>query len=123
VYSANAAPPRAHDLVADLDALRVGAKLGNFARPFHPEHGTGAAGAAMRMALGHAEVGTVEAAGADPNQHLRAFRSGLGDIGDFGGIGAVDIGFHEVTPCGLAKRTIPRPGGANRTSCLRTVSE
>ena len=93
---------RAHDLVADLDALRVGAKLGNFTRPFHSEHGTGAAGAAMRLALGHAEVGTVEAAGTDPNQHLRAFRSGLGDIGDFSAIGAVDIGSHEVIPCGLA---------------------
>jgi hypothetical protein len=50
----------------------------------------------MRLALGHAEVGAVEAAGADPNQHLRAFRSGPGDVGDFSAIGAVDIGFHGV---------------------------
>ena len=36
---------RAHDLVADLDALGVGAELGDFAGPFHAEHGADAAGA------------------------------------------------------------------------------
>ena len=65
---------RAHDLVADLDALGIGAKLGDFTGPFHAEHGADAAGRAMHMALGHAEVGPVEAAGMDLDQHLRALR-------------------------------------------------
>jgi hypothetical protein len=87
---------RAHDLVADLDAFRIRAELGNFVRPFHSQHGAGAAGAAMGMALGHAEVGAVEATGADPNQHLRSLRNRLGDVGDFGAVGAVNIGFHQI---------------------------
>ena len=64
VYSANAAPPDPITRVADFYAPGVWADFGDLARPFHAEHGTDAAGAAMRMALGHAEVGTVEAAGA-----------------------------------------------------------
>jgi hypothetical protein len=55
--------PGTHDLVADLDAFGVGSELGDFARPFHAEHRANAAGCAMRMALGHAEVGAIEAAG------------------------------------------------------------
>ena len=34
----------AHDPVADLDALRVRPKLGDFAGPLHAEHGADAAG-------------------------------------------------------------------------------
>ena len=44
------------------------------AGPFHAEHGADAAGRAMDMALGHAKIGTVEAAGMDLDQHLRALR-------------------------------------------------
>ena len=85
---------RAHDLVADLDALGVRPKLGDFARPFHAEHGADAAGRAMHMALGHAEIGAVEAAGMDLDQHLRALRRRFCDVGDFSAVGAVHIGFH-----------------------------
>ena len=87
---------RAHHPVADLDALGVGADFGDLAGPFHAEHGADAAGRAMRVALGHAEVGAVEAVGADADQHLRALRRGLCDIGDFSAVGAVDIGFHGI---------------------------
>ena len=88
---------RAHDLVADLDAFGVGAELGDFARPFHAEHGADAAGCAMHMAFGHAEVGPVEAAGMDLDQHLRAFRRGLCDVSDLSAVGAIDIGFHGLS--------------------------
>jgi hypothetical protein len=50
----------------------------------------------MGMALGHAEVGAIEAAGAHANQYLRALWRGLCHIGDCSAIGAVDIGFHEI---------------------------
>ena len=96
VYSANAAPPEPMILSPTLTPLASGPEFGDFARPFHPEHGADAAGRAMDMALGHAEVGAVEAAGVDLDQHLRAFRRGLCNVGDFGAIGAVDIGFHGV---------------------------
>ena len=66
--------PGVADLVADLDAFRIGPELGDFARPFHAEHGADAAGRAMHMALGHAEIGAVEAAGMNLDQHLRALR-------------------------------------------------
>src|SRR6266478_392937 len=87
---------RAHHPVADLHSLGLGTDLGDLTGPLHAEHGAEAPGAAMRMALGHAEVGPVEAAGAHFDQHLRAFRCGFGDVGDFGAVGAVDIGFHEI---------------------------
>ncbi len=56
---------RAHDLVADLDAPGVRPELGDFAGPFHAEHGADAAGRAMGVALGHAEIGAVQPAGMD----------------------------------------------------------
>ena len=87
----------AHDPVADVDAFGVGAKLGDFAGPFHAEHGADATGAAVNVALGHAEIGAVEAAGADTDQNLGAPRRRLGNIGDGGAAGAVDIGFHRVS--------------------------
>src|SRR5207244_10018286 len=87
---------RAPDPVADLDALGVRAKLGDFTRPFHAEHGADAAGRAMRMALGHAEIGAVEAAGMDLDQHLRALRRRFCNFGDFGAVGTIDIGFHGL---------------------------
>ena len=87
---------RAHHVVADLDAPGVRPELGDFAGPFHAEHGADAAGRAMGVALGHAEIGAVEAAGVDLDQHLRALRRGLCDIGDFGAVGAVNIGFHGI---------------------------
>ncbi len=65
---------RTHHLVADLDPLGVGADFGDLARPFHPQHGADAAGAAMGVTLGHAEVGAIEAAGVNADQNLRAFR-------------------------------------------------
>ena len=99
---------RAHDLVADLDAFGVGAELGDFARPFHAEHGADAAGRAMHMALGHAEIGAVEAAGMDLDQHLRALRRRFCDVGDFGAVGAVDIGFHGLFS--FVARLIPLAG-------------
>ena len=92
---------RAHDLVADLDAPGVGAELGHFARPFHAEHGADAAGRTMGMALGHAEVGAVEAAGMDLHQHLRALRRGFWNVGYGSAAGAVDIGFHGIIPLGV----------------------
>ena len=58
-------------------------------------HILGARGA-MRVPLGHAEVGAVEAAGVHADQDLRALRGGLGDIGDCSAIGAVDIGLHAI---------------------------
>ena len=87
---------RAHDLVADLDAFRVGPELGDFAGPFHAEHGADAAGRAMDMALGHAEVGAVQPAGVHLDQDLRALRRRFCDVGDLGALGPVDIGFHET---------------------------
>jgi hypothetical protein len=50
----------------------------------------------MGVALGHAEVGAIEAAGAHANQHLRALGRGFCHVGDCSAIGAVDIGFHEI---------------------------
>ena len=52
----------------------IGPKLGDFARPFHAEHGADAPRTAMHMALGHAEVGPIQAAGMDLDQHLGALR-------------------------------------------------
>jgi hypothetical protein len=77
VYSANAAPPRAHDLVADFDALGVRSKLGDLAGPFHAEHGADASGRSVGVAFGHAEIGAIETAGLHANQHLRALRCGF----------------------------------------------
>ena len=130
---------RAHDLVADLDALGVGAELGDFAGPFHAEHGADAAGRAMHMALGHAEIGAVEAAGVDLDQHLRALRRRFCNVGDFSAVGAVDIGFHgsslllrgsgaaqfggPVVHCWQSRAPIRRPDAARPTSCLRAGSE
>src|SRR6202012_5980810 len=87
---------RAHDLVADLDALRIGAELGDFAGPFHAEHGADAAGRAMRVALAHAGVGAIESAGAHAHQHLRALRFWLSDVGNPSALSAVDISLHEL---------------------------
>ena len=63
---------RTHDPVANLDAFCIGAEPGDLAGPFHAEHRADAPGRAVRMALGHAEVGAVEAAGMDFHQDLRA---------------------------------------------------
>jgi hypothetical protein len=89
---------RAHHLVADLDPLGVGAKLGDLAGPFHAQHRADAAGTAVRVTLGHAEIGAIEAASSDADQHLRAFCDRFGDIGDFSAIGAIDIGLHAIVP-------------------------
>src|SRR5882757_127346 len=86
----------AHDLVADLDALGLRPELGDFAGPFHAEHGADAAGRAMDMALGHAQISTVEAAGVDLDQHLGAFRRGFWNVGNGSAAGAVDIGLHAI---------------------------
>ena len=85
---------RAHHALADLDALGLGTDFGDLAGPFHAEHGADAAGRAMGVALGHAEIGAVQPAGVDADQHLRALRRGLCDVGDFSAVGAVHIGFH-----------------------------
>ena len=87
---------RAHDLVADLDAPGLLAKLGNLAGPFHAEHGACAAGGAMGVAFGHAEIGTIEPAGMDADQHLRALWRGFCDVSDGGAVGAEDIGLHGI---------------------------
>jgi hypothetical protein len=89
---------RAHDLVADLDALGVRTKLGNFAGPFHAEHRADAAGRAMGVAFGHAKIGAVQPAGVDLHQHLRAPGRGFGDVSDGSAAGAVDIGLHGIIP-------------------------
>ncbi len=104
----------AHDLVADFDAFGVGPEFGDFAGPFHPEHGADAAGGAMGVALGHAEVGPVEAAGMHLDQHLGAFRRRFCDIGDFSAVGAVDIGFHGLTHGWLERKgfEVSRKAGA-----------
>ena len=113
---------RAHDLVADLDALCVGPELGDFTGPFHAEHGADAAARAMGMALGHAEVGAVQPAGVNLDQHLRALGRGFCNVGYFGAVGAVDIGFHERASFLLAaERLIRRPGAARPTACLPTA--
>jgi len=39
-------------LSPNLDALGLRSELGDFARPFHSEHGADAAGRAVHMALG-----------------------------------------------------------------------
>ncbi len=88
----------AHHLVADLDAFGISADPGDLAGPFHTEHGADAAGAAMGVSLGHAEVGAIEPAGAHADQHLRTFRRGFCDLGDGGAVGAVDIGLHAIVP-------------------------
>ena len=72
-YSANAAPPEPMILSPTLTPLHR-AQARRLTRPFHAEHGADAAGRAMHMAIGHAEVGPVEAAGMDLDQHLRALR-------------------------------------------------
>ena len=89
---------RTHHLVADLDTSGVGTDFGDLARPFHPQHGAGAAGAAMRVTLGHAEVGAIEAAGVHADQNLRALRRWLGDFSDCSAVGAIDIGLHAIVP-------------------------
>ncbi|MGY4496389.1 hypothetical protein ACVWYH_000316 [Bradyrhizobium sp. GM24.11] len=85
---------RAHDAVADLDALRIRSELGNFAGPFHAEHGPGAAGGAMGVTPAHAGVGAVETTGAHANQHLRALRLWLSDVGNPSAVRIIDIGLH-----------------------------
>src|SRR5690348_5208605 len=52
----------------------------------------------MGLALGHAEIGAVESAGMDLDQHLCALRLRLGNVGDGSAAGAVDIGFHGIIP-------------------------
>ena len=65
----------AHDLVADLDALCQGPS--SAISPAHSIPSTVPAPPAMDVALGHAEVGAVEAAGMDADQHLVPFGAGL----------------------------------------------
>src|SRR6202040_3248188 len=102
----------AHHLVAGFEAFGLRSRFGDLAGPLHAEHGADAAGAAMRVAFGHTEVGAIEAAGADANQHLRALWRGFWDVGDCGAIGAVDIGFHEHSRlAGDLTPLTPRPDG------------
>jgi hypothetical protein len=115
---------RSHHAVADLDAFGIGTEFGDFACPFHAEHSARAAGVAMGVALGHAEVGSIEAAGANPNQHLRTLRRGLCDVGDFSAIGAVDKGLHDIILCCWRGDAPILPlRGADRTSWLRAGFE
>src|ERR1700730_8492676 len=50
----------------------------------------------MGVALCHAEIGAIEAAGLYPHQHLRALGRGFCDLGDGGAVGAVDISLHGI---------------------------
>ncbi|MGY4343990.1 hypothetical protein ACVWXM_000454 [Bradyrhizobium sp. GM7.3] len=108
---------RAHDAVADLEALGIRSERGDLAGPFHAEHGAGAAGRAMGVALAHAGVGAIEATGADPDQHLRAFRLWLSDVGNRSATRAVDISLHELLS--LLAVIIPQPALSDERSCLR----
>ena len=95
----------AHHLVADLEVLGVGTQLGDLARPLHAQHCAGASRAAVNMPLGHAKVGTIEAAGVHANKHLFARGGWLGDIGDSSAVGAVDEGLHELSFQWLSMRS------------------
>ena len=102
---------RSHHAIADLDAAGLRSQFDDLSRPLHAEHGAGATRAAVGMTLGHAQVGPVEAAGANPHQHLGALRRGFGNLGDGSAAGAIDERFHGI---GLAGWTAPYSAAARR---------
>ena len=96
-----AARRRAHDAVAGLDALHLGADGLDFAGTFQAKARADAADAAVLVARRDDEIGAVEARGPHPDQNLVRLRFGLRQVPDLDTFLADNGSFHGTSSLSL----------------------
>src|SRR3984885_14487467 len=92
---------RAHDAVAGLDALHLGADRLDLAGTFQAKARADAADAAVLVARGDDEIGAVEARGPHPDQNLVRLRLGVRPGAGLAAFLADDGSFHGTSSLSL----------------------